>query len=191
MRSSQGSLGVPNQHEQPVVPLDQPPPPGADNNEPNIYETIDKRVKNNRRREAELHRASTISTGTKYESIDRRTLPTRSYTATAESHPISNSVSEEKPFDQDVSDPYIIGKTLERQNKPIVTDIYADSITNRESFNQGLTNRDSVNLEMFTPATDVVNWQAPEDGPSDQADKNISSPSTTSGRPEDMLTLID
>ena len=183
-----------------MVPLNQPPPQGeADNNELNIYETIDKRVKNNQRREAELRRASTISTGTKYESIDRKTLPTRGYTVSAGSHPIINSVSEENSFDQDVTDPYTIGKTLERQNKPIVTDIYADSIANttNESFNQGLTNRDSVYLEMFTPATDVINWQAPENGPSDQADKNVSFPSTATdeitgcNQPKDMLTLID
>ena len=194
-------MGAPNQQQS--VPSSQPPPPQGvykpDMNEPNVYETIDKRVRNNRKREAELQRASTISTATKYESIDRKTMPTRGYTVSAGSQPFP----EEKPFDQDVSDPYTIGKTMERQNKPIVTDIYADSLANAnncESLNRESLIRDSVNLEMFTPATDVINWQAPQDGPSDQINGRISSTSTSAGgkkkiasynQPEDMLTLID
>lgn len=202
LRSSQASIGALNQ-QQPVVPLSQPPPPQGvykpDMNEPNIYETIDKRVRNNQKREAELQRASTISTATKYESIDRKTMPTRGYTVSAGSQPTSNGFPEEKPFDQDVSDPYTIGKTMERRNKPIVTDIYADSLPNAnncELLNRELLIRDSVNLEMFTPATEVINWQAPQDGPSDQ----VNATSTSAGnkkktarytQPEDMLTLID
>lgn len=192
------------------MPPSQPPPPpsqGADkpgSNEPNIYETIDKRVRANQRREAELQRASTISTSTAYESIDRKDKPsTRSYTMSADSQPIHNPVPEETSFDQDVSDPYTIGKTLERQTKPVVTDIYADSIvntTNHGSLNRESLNRDSINLEMFTPATDVINWQAPQGGPSDQVNGKIYSPSTgdkkkTAGsrhnQPGDMVSLID
>lgn len=96
---------------------------------------------------------------------------------------------------------------MERQTTPKVTDIYADSIpnmTNRESLN-----RDSLNIEMFTPATDVINWQAPQDGTADQQiHKIISSPSTgdnamgsyatdkkkttaSHDQPEDMVSLID
>ena len=204
LRSSQGFISAPNQ-QQPVLPLQPPPPQGVDKpdmNEPNIYETIDKRVKSNRRREAELQRASTISTATKYESIDRKTMPTRGYTVSVGSQPTHNAVPEEKPFDQDVSDPYTIGKTMERQNKPIVTvtDIYADSLantTNCESLNWESLNWDSLNIEMFTPATEVINWQAPQDGLSDQANGRISSMSTSVGdkkknkQPEDMLSLID
>ena len=199
--SSQGSIGLAVPNQQPPAPLSQPPPPqGVDKpDEPNIYETIDKRVRSNRRREAELQRASTISTGTKYESIDRKTMPTRGHTV---SEATRNAVPEERPFDQDVSDPYTIGKTMERQNKHTVTDIYADSLantTNRESLNWGSLNRDSIALEMFTPATDVKNWQAPQDGPSDQVNGKISM-STSAGntnktdshnQPEDMLSLID
>lgn len=204
-------MGVPINHQQ--IPPSQPlPPPGIDINDPNIYETIDKRVRSNQRRQAELQRASTISTGTKYESIDRKnksTLPARSNTMSADSQPTHNpySVSEAKSFDQDVSDPYTIGKTLERQTKPQVTDIYADSLvntTNQESLN--LKNRESLNLEMFTPATDVINWQAPPDDLSDvQTNKKVSSSSSTGSKttafyakktasrnqPEDMTTLID
>ena len=211
LRSSQASISALNQ-QQPVPPSQPPPPQGVykqpDMNEPNIYETIDKRVKNNRKREAELQRASIISTATKYESIDRKTMPTRGYTVSAGSQLTSNGFPEEKSFDQDVSDPYTIGKTLERQNKSIVIDIYADSLANtnnceslnRESLNRESLIRDSVNLEMFTPAIEVVNWQAPQDGPSDQVNGKIPSTSTSDGykkktasynQPEDMLTLID
>ena len=108
----------------------------ADNNELNVYETIDKRVRSNRRREAELQRASTVSTGTVYESIDRKNkpvVPTRSNTVSADSQPTQNpsSIPEEKRVSQDFSDPYTFDKTLEWQaRKPIVTDIYADSIAN-------------------------------------------------------------
>ena len=196
----------------------------ADNNELNVYETIDKRVRSNRRREAELQRASTVSTGTVYESIDRKNkpvVPTRSNTVSADSQPTRNpsSIPEEKRVSQDFSDPYTFDKTLERQaRKPIVTDIYADSIAktsnqqslNQESLNRESVNRDSINLEMFTPAIEVTNWQAPQDDRSDQqVQGRASSPSTgdkttptyatidkrkktaSHDQPEDMVSLID
>lgn len=152
-----------------------------DTNEANIYETIDKRVKSNQRKQAELQRSSTVSTGTAYESIDRKnkpTMPHRSNTVSADVQPTRSPylVPEEKHIDQDVTNPYIIGKTLERQAKPKVTDIYDDTLvnaTNRESIN-----RDSLNLEMFAPASDVMNWQAVQGGIAGQPIHEISSPST-------------
>lgn len=187
----------------------------ADDNELNVYETIDKRVKRNRKREAELQRASTVSTGTVYESIDRKNksmVPTRSNTVSADSHPTQNpsSIPEEKRVSQDFSDPYTFDKTIQRQAKPTVTDIYADSTDNtnnqkslnHESLNWGSLNRDSINLEMFTPAVEVTNWQAPQDELSNQQlHGRASSPSaaTTDKRkktisqkqPEDMVSLVD
>lgn len=197
----------------------------ADDNELNVYETIDKRVKRNRKREAELQRASTVSTGTAYESIDRKNksmvptidyiypyVPTRSNTVSADSHPTQNpsSIPEEKRVSQDFSDPYTFDKTIQRQAKPTVTDIYADSTDNtnnqkslnHESLNWGSLNRDSINLEMFTPAVEVTNWQAPQDELSNQQlHGRASSPSaaTTDKRkktisqkqPEDMVSLVD
>lgn len=130
-------------------------------------------------------------------------MPTRSNTISAESQPTHYpySVPEEKPFDQDVSDPYTIDETLEQPHaKPKITDIYADSVVERESLN-----RDSLNLEMFTPATDVVNWQAPPNDLGDHGEiffplaggKTTASyavnkkKTTGDNQPEDMVSLVD
>ena len=121
-----------------------------------------------------------------------------------------SSIPEEKRVSQDFSDPYTFDKTMQRQAKPTVTDIYADSTDNtnnhkslnRESLNWGSLNRDSINLEMFTPAVEVTNWQAPHDELSNQQlHGRASSPSaaTTDKRkktisqkqPEDMVSLVD
>ena len=223
LKSSQASIGAANKQEPTSPPRAPPPHPAGkpDDNELNIYETIDKRVRSNQRREAELQRASTISTGTTYESIDRKNksvVPPRSNTISTDSQPARNpsSIPEDKAINLDVSDPYTFEKTLERQTKPTVTvtDIYADStsnttnresinqetlnreLINRESINRESINRESLNLEMFTPATEVVNWQAPSTG-----DKTMPTYSTTDKRkkaasqkhnePEDMVSLID
>lgn len=201
LQSSQASIGVPNEQQLQLVSPSPKPPPQAkhqlDDNELNVYETIDKRVRSNQRREAERQRASTISTGTMYESIDRKTKPViaaRSNTVSADSQPNHNpyAISEEKDTNLDFSDPYKIGNTMERQAKPVVTDIYADSVVNatnqeslnreslyRESLNRESVNRDSLNLEMFMPVIEVENWQAPQDDlPNQQSHGRGSSPST-------------
>lgn len=217
MHSSQGSISAIGKHK-PTSPAPAPPsaPPKvlalqpnettmADNNELNVYETIDKRVRSNRRREAELQRASTVSTGTNYESIDRKNklvVPARSNTVSADSQPTRNasSIPEEKRVSQDFSNPYTFDKTLERQpRKPTVTDIYADSVANtsnqqslnRESINRESINRDSINLEMFTPAFEVTNWQAPQDDQSDQQVQGKGSSPSSGDKTAPSYATID
>ena len=144
----------------------------------NIYETIDKRVRSNQRREAEKQRSSTISTGTTYESIDRKNKPlmppVRSNTISTDSQPVLSSYStlKENPDAEDVSDPYTIGGTMkrqlnaedvtdpytiggtmERQITSKITDIYADSIPNT-------TNQASLNQDSLVTSANVTNRES-------------------------------
>jgi len=168
----------------------RPPPPRVSESlkglrppsDANIYETIDKRVKANQRKMEEAAAADKrASTCTAYESIDRKNKPA----TTAPSN--QYSLPESKYKDQDVSDPYTIDATLERQRDKIITDIYADSLAPSG-------NRESLNLEMFTPGSDM-NWQTPQNGLSTSANgEGVNDTSNVGGnkiKPEDKVSLID
>jgi len=163
----------------------KPPPPrvsesikaGRPLSEANIYETIDKRVKANQKKmEAVDQRASTC---TAYESIDRKNKPTTTPSDVQYSLPQSQS------NDQDFSDPYTFDATLERQRNEIIKDIYADSLVTP-------ANRESLNLEMFTPDGDI-DWQTPQNG-LPTLGEGANETNNTAGnktKPEDKVSLID
>ena len=196
LHSNQASIGVPRtqllkqqeQQQQQQQSQPKPPPPRVSESvkgvrppsDVNIYETIDKRVKANqmKMKAAADQRAST---GTAYESIDRKQKPTTAAPVNQYSLPKSKSK------DQDVSDPYTIDATLERQRNKIITDIYADSLVTS-------TNRESLNLEMFTPGSDM-DWQTPQGGqPTSTNDGGMNDANNTGGnktKPEDKVSLID
>jgi len=197
LHSSQASIGVTRtqlikqQEQQQSQSQPKPPPPRVSESlkglkppsDSNIYETIDKRVKAN---QMKMEGAATAtdqraSTGTAYESIDRKNKPVTAAPSNQYSLPKSHSK------DQDVSDPYTIDATLERQRNKIITDIYADSLVPSG-------NRESLNLEMFTPGSDM-NWQTPQsDLPTMTNGEGVNDSSNTGGnntKSEDKVPLVD
>ena len=198
LHSSQASIGVTRtqlmkqqeQEQQQSQSQPKPPPPHVSESlkglkppgDANIYETIDKRVKANQMKMEEAAAADKrASTGTAYESIDRKYKPATAAPSNQYSLPISESE------DQDVSDPYTFDATLERQRDKKITDIYADSLVPSG-------NRESLNLEMFTPGSDTK-WQTPQNVlPTSTNGEGVNDTSNVGGnktKPEDKVSLID